>query len=97
MKEGDTRRCPATKARGRSITILAFQRPRGLLFHLGGQSLQIPNDDIISMKNLKKIVRERFPEDSPFRRVILIEKDYITRKQFQEKIPMWNELLTMEI
>ena len=67
----------------------------GFLFNLGGQ-FQITKGNRISLKNLKKIVQERLSEDSPLRRVIMVEKDTITRKEFIDKLPIWMELLTME-
>ena len=48
-----------------------------------------PHVRVVSIRSLKDLVLERFPEGHPLREVILAERDILTREELIAKLETW--------
>ena len=54
------------------------------------------SSNLVSTKEFKKGIRERFPKDSTLRIIVEAEKDFITGEEFLAKMPIWMKLVNLE-
>ena len=53
-----------------------------------------PHVRVVSIRSLKDLVLERFPEGHPLREVILAERDALSPNEFVAKLETWAFLLS---